>query len=71
MVFNVKLVNIITIMVIIFNDGLGTLYGTLISQMLRTSVHRTVVKEFKLLSIKTFNFSNAADLGAPYGSEGI
>jgi len=33
-------------MVINFNDGLGALYGTLIPQMLRTSVHRTVMKEF-------------------------
>ena len=46
----------IKIMVITFNDGFGALYGTLIPQMLRNSVHRTTVKEFKLLSIKTFYF---------------
>jgi hypothetical protein len=45
-VLNIKLVNIVTIMVITFKDGIGALYGTLIPQMLRTSVHRTVVKEF-------------------------
>jgi len=43
-------------MVITFNAALGALYGTLIPQMLRTSVHRTVLKELKLLSIKTFYF---------------
>jgi len=48
-VFNVKLVNIITIRVVTFNDGFGALYGTLIPQMLRNSVHRTVVKEFNLM----------------------
>jgi hypothetical protein len=35
-------------MVIIFNDDFGAFYGTLIPKMLQTSVHRTVVKGFKL-----------------------
>jgi hypothetical protein len=36
-------------MVVTFNDGFGALYGTVIPQMLRASVHRTIKK-------KTFYF---------------
>ena len=43
---------VITIMVVIFNDILGALYGTLIPHLLLTSVHCTAVKEFKVLSVK-------------------
>ena len=37
-VLNIKLVNIITIMVINFNDGLGALYGTLTLNLLTTTI---------------------------------